>query len=644
MRIIILAGVLLLVLVGLWARAYYIQVVQGFELSSFSHEQYWTQESVRGNRGDIYAQDTLLAKSVVVSSVFVRPGEIEDPEPAARELSSILEKDFRDVFRRIQTDSNFVWIERKIGDRAAARIRARELDGVYLTDEPQRIYPQGRLAGHLLGFVGMDNRGMEGLELEFDSRLSGERDRLLVQRDALGRVLYAPGELSEELSGEDVVLTLDTRVQHAAEEVIKEAVLEHDGEIGMAMVVDVEDGSILASAQFPFFDPNNFHNYSPGAWRHRAALDPFEPGSTTKSFLLATALEEDVLSPETKYHCESGRWQVEGGVIRDTREYDKLPAKKILRYSSNIGAAKIGLDLGVESYYNYLRGLGLNRETGLPFPAENEGILRKPNRWKRFDLVTASFGQGFSWNFYQMAQAYLCLARKGDCQPLRITQEPEVTPQGDFERVFSERTGEQVLRILRNVVEEDGTGTRARMAGVEVGGKTGTAQKVSRLEGGYKDEYIASFVGLVPAMEPEYLLLAVVDSPQENHYGGVVAAPAVREIGGTLLTQRRDLRKVEHLSLTAMGTGESNPEKAEQMPSLQNADLTQQVSGSGVPDLRGLPLRRAMEILAEQGVVPKLEGSGTRVKEQSPEPGREWKEQKVILHLAAPGEVEGDLE
>jgi cell division protein FtsI (penicillin-binding protein 3) len=632
MRILFLAGALVLVWAGLWVKTYYIQVVHGLELSGDSKAQYWTRESVRGLRGEIYSSSgSLLAKSVTVNSIFVRPKEIKNPDRVSRVLAEIVDPERSELAKRLNRKSPFVWIERKIGDKQAERIRAEELSGVYLTQESRRVYPQGRLAGQLLGFVGMDNRGLEGIELSFDSRLSGEKRELLVQRDAYGRVLYAPGELTGNLSGKDVVLTLDTRIQFAAEKALSDAVRKYGGDYGMFLVVKADNGHILASAQYPFFDPNRFSSYSPRLWRNRAALDAFEPGSSMKPFLVASALKKGFCEPESIYYCENGKWEFQGQSIKDTHSYGWLSVRRIIRYSSNIGAAKIGLDLQAEPYAADLRRLGLGRATSLPLPSENTGILRSSKKWNKLDLLMASFGQGFSLNLYQMGRAYLTLANKGVSKPLSLVREPS-PDKPEPERVYSERNAKRVLNMLEAVVEGNGTGTRADIEGVRVGGKTGTAQQAEP-SGGYGDDYVAVFAGLLPALDPEYLLLAVVDSPTENHYGGVVAAPAVRDVGKVLLRHTRAFRDWR----PALSQGASTPSRDKtgdrSFRIITRKGRKSDVDVSSVPDLQGMPLRLAMEILARRGIVPAVKGSGVIVAKQSPDPGSEWGEGDVVLWL-----------
>jgi cell division protein FtsI (penicillin-binding protein 3) len=624
-RLIMLAALFGLAWLCLWARAFQVQVVMGPDLSKQANRQYWTREVVAGERGEIYDRNgEILAKTVVVKSVFARPEQIENPGRVSRELSDILGLEPSDILDRLRQPKHFVWIKRQIADSKSQRIRAAGLAGVYLTEEQRRFYPQGHMAGQLLGFVGLDNSGLEGLELSFDSYLQGQKKEYVVQRDAAGHLLFAPGQLSDSLSGSDLQLTLDASLQYAAEKALARAVEKYNGSSGNCLVVEVDSGAILAWANYPFFNPNNYRQSSASRWRNRAALDEFEPGSTMKPILVAAALEEEVCRPQQIYYCENGGWRFQGHNFRDTHDYGWLPVHRIIRYSSNIGAAKIGLELGARTYFSYLRNLGLGRKTSLPLPGQGDGILRPPGAWTDIDLATASFGQGISMTSLQLARMYLCLANMGRLEPLSIIRQPE-SEKGQSRRVFSRATAKRVLAMLEDVVQEDGTGTKARIQGMKVGGKTGTAQKVDP-KGGYGDTYLSSFVGLFPAEQPKYLVLAVIDEPTKNHYGGVVAAPAVRQVGLELMASHRNVQQASarrEAQAASIPRSASTKRKTHVLTRVKSAEKVA-ASGQGVPDLRGLPLRRAMEILLAQGVVPQLKGRGVLVDKQKPAPGEGW--------------------
>ncbi len=615
-----------LIWLGLWARAYHLQIVQGPELAQMADQQYWIKVSTYGQRGEITdARGRLLAKSIRVNSVFARPREVVHPQQTSKALGRILDVAPGKVLKALAADKSFVWVARKVSDRKSFQVQSAQLPGVYLIEEKDRYYPQGHLAGQLIGFVGLDNTGLEGLERSFDSLLAGEQGEFVAQRDASGQILYAPGQLGTTLAGQDVQLTIDANLQFAAEKALAEAVETNRARAGMFLAVEVESGSILAWAHYPFFNPNRYRQSNPDQWRNRIALDDFEPGSTIKPLLVASALEEGVCSPRKIYFCENGQWTFAGHTFNDTHDYAWLSVRRVIRYSSNIGAGKIGLELGAETYFSYLDQLGLGQETGLPLPGESKGILRRPGQWTSVDLVSASFGQGLSATTLQLARSYLCLANKGMLKPLQLVPSPAQDRKQPV-RVFSERTAEIVLAMLEDVVQEDGTGTQARIEGISVGGKTGTSQKASP-EGGYGQAYMASFVGLFPAMNPDYLIIAVVDEPKKNHYGGVVAAPAVREVALELVsTSDREpvqLAADRHVQPHADVTADTARFRVNQARPAQKATTK---AGSLVPDLLGLSLREAVEILIQRGVVPRVKGSGVMVTRQEPDPGQQWPE------------------
>ncbi|UZP67290.1 penicillin-binding transpeptidase domain-containing protein [Desulfovibrio mangrovi] len=622
---------------ALWCRAFYVQIYRGPEFAAKATRQHLAPELVTGRRGSILDRNgQVLARSVASKSVFVRPVEIANPAEAARLLASALDMPLSTVRSKIQERRRFTWIARKISDRAAVTIKEARMSGIYLSTDYSRAYPNRQLAGRLLGFVGMDDQGLEGIELTQDEQLMGQDSKYVVQRDAAGRRLYLNGpERDPSIDGLDVRLTLDAQIQFFAEEALAEAVTSFEASWGGALMVDVESGDILAWAEYPPFNPNAYNRYSPSQWRNRIAADALEMGSTIKPFLVASALEEGKITPDSLYYCENGRWQLHNVRIKDTHKNEWLPVEKILRYSSNIGSAKIGLDLGAATYYSYLTRLGFGEKTGMPVRGEAYGILRPAKRWQEVDLANAAFGQGFSATMLQLAQAYVCLANGGVRKPLRVLADSPA--HGSSERVFSEKTASTVLSMLRGVVEEDGTGRAARIPGISVGGKTGTAQKASP-QGGYGDKYTGSFVGLIPAESPRYVLMVVVDEPVKNHYGSVIAAPAFRQIA------MRSMAYMGTLPDTGEGTafaGVEEPVVNKVVPGVseirRDVSRTALADDSTVPDVRGKSLRWAVEAFARKGIIPTLQGEGLFVKKQSPQPGTPWSKngsQKYILWLS----------
>lgn len=613
---------------ALWGRAYYIQIVEGPKLAEMAARQHRTSEYVVGERGQIFdSKGRLLAKSVAIKSIFANPARVENPGRVAVELAKLLDLDAADLKRKLTSKATHVWIARQIGDAPAAQVRDADLPGIRITTEYARQYPNKHLAGRLIGFVGVDDRGLEGLEAALDLYLAGKQSDFIVERDARGGKLYLDATGQEvDIRGKDVRLTLDATVQYTAEEALEKAVKEHNAKWGGCLVIKVDTGHVLAWAEYPPFNPNAFQKYKTGQWRNRLAMDTIEPGSTIKPFLVAAAMQEGLVQSDTIFYCENGRMRLGRNTIRDVSARDWLSVKKILLFSSNIGMAKIALAMGAQKYYTYLGQLGFGQRIGLPLTGEGEGILRPPNTWEEIELATAGFGQGFSVTLPQLAKAYLCLANEGVAKPLRIVLDPYETTQAET-RIFEPAVARQVLRMLEDVVNE-GTGKRAQIKGVAIAGKTSTAQKASA-KGGYSGKVLASFVGLLPAEKPEYLILVSVDEPEPNHYGGVVAAPAFKEVALKTLAYLGQLPEEP----AVLAESPQPPQPVQTVAPVRfcsgsemrgRVDRSCVIPGEAVPDVRGLSLRRAMEIFAGKGVVPSLKGTGSVVARQEPSPGTPW--------------------
>ncbi|MFP4168904.1 MAG: penicillin-binding transpeptidase domain-containing protein [Desulfonatronovibrionaceae bacterium] len=621
---------------GLWAKAYMLQVVQGEELARKAKGQYWCQKKVHGRRGEIYdRKGLLLAKSVAVSSVYANPVQVEDVDESSRFLARTLGLSMEEVKNELRKKKNFVWIRRKIGDRTAQEIREKDLSGIHLLEEYERVYPQGRLLGQVLGFVGVDGKGLEGLEKSLNEQLQAGERRIVMQRDGSGAVIADPRESGQKVDGEDVALTIDGRLQFAAEEALARAVEKHSGKRGMAIVLKVKTGDVLAWAHYPFFNPNRYKQSSPANWRNHSATDLTEPGSTLKPFLVAAALQENVCKTDSLYFCENGKWEIGGEEINDTHEYDWLPVSKVLRYSSNIGAAKLGVDLGADRFHSYLTRLWFNRPISMPLPGQGKSILRPSHKWTAVDLAAASFGQGLASTPLHLARAYLGLANGGVMKEMNILKDPN-QPKSPGEKVFSPEVARKILTMLEDVVQEDGTGKLARIQGVRVGGKTGTAQKAS-VGGGYSQNYVASFIGLIPAMDPEYLIMCLVDDPEKNIYGGVVAAPVIRDVGTRIVSASDILLAGIEKSGSAASDGVKKSRVRRDVRSRASRDTRE----GKMPDLRGLGLRTAVEALAGSGRIPSIRGRGTLISKQSPEPGADLDPESPVVLWTEDGKDNG---
>ncbi|SHN59320.1 penicillin-binding transpeptidase domain-containing protein [Desulfovibrio litoralis] len=618
----------------LLAKAAHVQIVDGQRLALVALRQHQTTELITGKRGDILDRNgNVLARSVEFRSVFIQPQDVVEPRVVAQRLSKALNMPEKQVYAALTEKRRFVWLARKLDDQTALNVKNANLPGVHLTTEYERVYPMKHLAGQLLGFVGIDDRGLEGLELAFNESLSGQGTRKMVMRDAAGRKLYLNSqEGMDGASGADLKLSLDINVQFFAEEALEKAVSKNKAKWGGCLVVEVKSGDILAWAEYPFFNPNSITASNGFIKRNKLAMDALEQGSTIKPFLLAAALEEKVITPDSTYYCEKGRWRINGVTIRDTKPYDKLPVNKILRYSSNIGMAKIGIQLGSEKYYSYLSRLGFGQKTNIQLAGESRGILRPYKQWQPIDLAATSFGQSFSATGLQVVQAYNTLANNGVKKALRLVidkNEASFPP----ERIYSEEVSRQVRSMMREVVEEDGTGKQARIPGISVGGKTGTAQKVDKGGAGYGSGRVASFVGMVPIEEPEYLVFVVLDEPTLTSYGGVVAAPVFQQVALRTLAYFGHASNIQLAAFNEpiveeISEGAALPEGVDLGGATIEAaisDLVKQTTRPKVmPKITGKSVRSAVEQLSSYGFVPVINGKGSVVVRQDPQPGAPW--------------------
>lgn len=536
----LLAGIIL-AMGAVLVQAYRIQIHHGEKLRQEVQRLYQREITLMPSRGSIFDRNGEdLAISIPVQSIYARPPKVRDPAHAARQLAPLLEQSASTLLETLQKDAHFVWLKRQVVPPVSARIQAMGLPGVGVIQETRRFYPNLELACHLLGFVGVDPRGLEGLEYQYDRLLRGEKHRMVVDQDAFGRPL-APSEglIVSRNDGHHLVLTIHKQIQHVVEQYLEDAVQATQASSGMAVVLAPQTGEILAMANVPRFNPNTFTQYPRWVLRNRCITDLYEPGSTFKPILVAAALEEEEVEPSDIIFCENGTYRVFDKVIHDVQPHRWLTIKGILQRSSNIGAAKVGLSLGPERLYRHIQGFGFGRPTGVDIPGEAAGMVRPPHMWSPVDLATISFGQGISTTALQVATAFAAFANEGHRMKPYVVKEildsqgHTVERRGpkDLGLVVSPKTARQVTRMLTAVVDEQGTGAQAAMDGFRVAGKTGTSQKPDLRSGGYyKGRYLASFAGFVPVDDPRLCIVVVLDEPQGNVHGGQIAAPIFRNI------------------------------------------------------------------------------------------------------------------
>jgi len=523
-----------------------LQVLQAAELTARADRQHQKSVSLEGARGTVTDRHgKVLAMNVEVPSIFGVPTSLDSPSNAARFLSTVLHLRREEIERKLRQDKHFVWLARKVEPEQGRRLEQLSIDGIGMVMEGRRFYPKGPLLAHVLGFVGMDGMGLEGLERRYESQLHGEKRLTILQRDALGRTVFPKG-LREQAptAGQTLTLTIDEVIQYIAEKELEEAVDHARARSGTIIVMEPKTGAILAMAVNPRFDPNAVASLTADRWRNRALTDTYEPGSTMKLVVAAAALEERVMMPGSMLFGENGRMTIANTTIHDHEKLGWMTFAQMIQKSSNIGAAKTGMLLGDQRLYRYLQAFGFGQRTDIDLPGEVAGLLKSPREWHRRSLASISMGQEVGVTPLQMITAVSAIANDGVLMKPYVVagvrdqkgqEVKEILPQVR-RRTVSPATARMLTGIMEGVVTS-GTGTKAAIPGFRVAGKTGTAQKVDPRTGTYSSALsIGSFVGFVPADAPRLAIIVVIDEPQGEAWGGVVAAPVFRRVGEQVLT------------------------------------------------------------------------------------------------------------
>jgi cell division protein FtsI (penicillin-binding protein 3) len=484
-----------------------------------------------------------MAANIETESLFAIPSKMEDTRSLTRNIAPLIKVSSKKLNRTLlkKKHKDFIWLERKMDLDKVRKVNILKEQHNYkalgFLSESKRYYPKKRIASHLLGFTNIDNKGISGLELQYDKYLRGEVSNISIGTDARGKRLF--NEVKEAVSGSNLLLTIDERIQYIVERELAGAIKQWKAKAAVAIMMEPTTGEILAMANRPNYDPNSVGTSKSYERRNRALTDLFEPGSTLKTVLAAAALEEGIVRIDDEYDVSKGYIVVGGKRIRDLHKHDILTFQEVIQRSSNVGAVQIGLKLGGENYYRYIRGFGFGEKSGIDFPGEIRGILRDPKDWSGTSLAALSIGQEIGVTPLQILRAYAAVANGGELMKPYIVSDI-ISPSGQIikrvspsleRRIISRKTAKKVTDILKTVVEEGGTATRAYIQGNLVAGKTGTAQIFDQKKKRYsKDKHISSFVGFVPADDPRLALIVVIYEPKGGSYGGVVAAPVFKKI------------------------------------------------------------------------------------------------------------------
>jgi cell division protein FtsI (penicillin-binding protein 3) len=632
-RLYVCAAALTVAFVALAGKAWTLQIEDGPRLAKLGRQQHWRELVLPPPRGSLRdAHGVELAISVDVSSAFVNPREIADVARAAAILAPALRLDVRELEEKLASTRRFEWLRRQMSPEQTRLVRALNLSGVGVVAEPRRFYPGRELAGPVIGFAGLDGRGLEGLELGLDKLLRGERASVHVIRDRRGELVIPTEQTPTALAGADVTLTLDRFLQWTAERALADGIRENRARAGVAVVLDPRSGAILAMATWPTLDPN----LPAGAKdaRNRPVTDANEPGSVMKAFSIAAALDAGAVARTDVIDVEGGKLAIGRNVIRDTHKGDRLlVVGDIMKFSSNVGAVKIARKLGRERLHAALLALGFGERTGVELPGEAKGVVRPPSRWGESGLATISYGYGMTATPLQIAAALAAVASGGILHRPHIVkrivtaggQVSETRPEG--RRVFSATAARDASAMLRSVMEKGGTGESIKVPGFTSAGKTGTAYKHDPVTRRYsKDRYLSSFIGYAPADDPRLVIVVQIDEPSAGkHYGGQVAGPVFAAIATEGL-KYLGVAPSEPLTPApaAAAVPEEVPETDPEPLAEDDADLVV------IPDFRGMSVGQVLALARERGVKVELEGTGRAVK-QFPPPGRAVK--SIACHV-----------
>ena len=528
------ALLLMAAFLSLVVRGFYLQVINNDFLQEKGDSRYRRDIEVSASRGKITDRNgDMLAVSTPMKSIWAIPGDARAmPLVQKQQLAGLLEMTVRELDGKIASDKTFVFIKRQVPPETADRIATLKFPGMHQEKEYRRYYPTGDMTAHIVGFTGVDDKGLEGVELAFQQSLLGHAGNRTVIRDRRGNIIEDVGSIKPPQDGKEIRLALDSKVQYLAYSQLKQAVEENKAKAGGVVVLDAKTGEILALANLPTYNPNNRHNLSGAQLRNRAVTDTFEPGSTLKPFTAAMALDKGKFRYDTVINCAPGRMTIGNATISDAHPHGALTVAQVIQKSSNVGASKIALSFPPKEMWEMLDAVGFGQMPQLGFPGEVTGRLRPWKNWRPIEQATMSYGHGISVSLIQLARAYSVFARDGDLVPLSLMKTGEPVVHGA--PVFSAQTARELRAMLEMAAGPEGTAPKARVPGYRVGGKTGTAHKLEA--GNYANKYVSSFVGIAPISDPRLIVAVMIDEPSAGkHYGGDVAAPVFAQVMGASL-------------------------------------------------------------------------------------------------------------
>lgn len=631
-RIYFALSIFLIAFVLILAKALKLQVIDKEELISRSKSQFLRERKVYPKRGIIYDRNkNPLALNIQTYSIFTIPKNLKADKTSYRKLSKVVKTlSYNDILKKIKGRERYTWLARKISLTKKQAKSIKKIPGIYIETVPKRIYPNHELLSQTIGFVGIDNIGLSGLEYSFDKELKGEPKTIRYIKDAKGRAIKMESSKIEGSSSSEIILTIDKDLQAIAEKALKDAVIDSGGKKGGVGVMDARTGEILAVANYPTFDPNNLIRAQKDFRKLSFVSDPFEPGSTFKVFTVASALENKIARIDTNYYCERGQLKVGDHVITEAesrKKYEWLSVEEIIMYSSNIGTTKMAFDLTYPRLNETLRDFGFGKKTGVQLPGESRGIYNENENVSPLTLSNVSFGQGVAVTGVQMLSAYSALANGGYYLPPTIIKgaNKEIKPR----RIIEKSTADQITNILVRAVEE-GTGSKAKIPYFKIAGKTSTAQKASE-DGGYKG-YIPGFIGYPVNVKNPFVIFAYVDEPNEKrYYGNQIAAPIFRKVAEYMLYKTKEF---DQMAIKKNKNGNEIDKVT-----FKQSSAKRFISKTLVPNFIGLDKRSSQKLAKKMNIKLHPSGMGV-VSSQSPEPGSAVNEATEINLNFSPPEYE----
>jgi len=517
---------------ALAARALWLQGISTDFLQKQGESRYARTLELPATRGKITDRNgQVLASSVPVKAIWAIPEDtLEAPKDKLRSLATLLDMTEGELRKKLDSDRSFVYLKRQVEQDVANKIVKLGIPGIETRKEYKRFYPEAGVTAHVVGFTNVEDAGQEGMELASQKSLAGMTGSRRVIKDRLGRIVEDIQSIREPHDGKDLVLSIDSKIQYIAFSQLKEAVEKHHAKAGGIVVLDAKTGEVLALANLPTYDPNNRSVLTGAQLRNRVMTDTFEPGSTLKPFTVALALDTNRVTPASTFQTSPGRMTIGTATISDSHEHGLLTVSEIIQKSSNIGTAKIALQMQPHEMWELFTATGFGQQPRFGFPGAVAGRVRPYKSWRPIEQATMSYGHGISVSLIQLARSYTIFARDGDLIPLSFLKLDQA-PVG--QRIISQKTARDLRAMLETVVSPEGTAPKAQVPGYRVGGKTGTAYKI--VGGKYVRNYVASFVGFAPASDPRIIVAVMIDEPTGAHYGGEGAAPVFAAVTASAL-------------------------------------------------------------------------------------------------------------